>query len=318
MRKIISFMLAAMTVFALSACTQAYADLPKYKDMSGYEDADVSEYNIQDDVNGYAFKSMGTQDVLDAIEAKETFVVVFAQPACGACKRAVPGYAELSAEYNIPFGMVNTRANPEWTSNKDIDHYDELCEVIGEYFQTDSDGSKHLYTPHLFMFREGSVVFQSSAAPIVDKETNVPSSEEKKSWMSSFKNGLADMGVLTENTACFLGQPKVTRAVNGDVKIELAAVQAKGYSWYFYSPELSTGVREVQLPDGLVTKFANSDSGKQFKVDQPAPNVLTMTNIPDELSDWSVEAICWGENKDIYASTGKISIGGAESEQSAG
>jgi hypothetical protein len=59
-------------------------------------------------------------------------------------------------------GYVDTRRDPSWSSNIDIDDYDLFVEKFSDYLDYDDNGIKHLYTPHVFFIKNGETVFEHS------------------------------------------------------------------------------------------------------------------------------------------------------------
>ena len=106
------------------------------------------------------FEAMTVKDMLARIEAKDSFAIVFGFADCPSCQAAMPILEATAGSAGMSVGYVDTRANPEWQSNMDIDDYDELAAALGEYFELDEDGRQHLYVPHVFFIRDGEVVLQ--------------------------------------------------------------------------------------------------------------------------------------------------------------
>lgn len=98
-------------------------------------------------------------DVVDEMDAGSTFIVFFGFEDCPYCQAVSEPLYEALDEATIPVLYVDTRENPEWESNMDIDGYDDLCEKLGEYFQIDENGREHLHVPHLFFIADGEVVY---------------------------------------------------------------------------------------------------------------------------------------------------------------
>lgn len=106
------------------------------------------------------FEAMTVKDMLARIEAKDSFAVVFGFESCPSCQAAMPILEATAGAAGMSVGYVDTRENPEWQSNLDIDDYDELAAALGQYFELVEDGRQHLYVPHVFFIRDGEVVLQ--------------------------------------------------------------------------------------------------------------------------------------------------------------
>lgn len=114
---------------------------------------------------------MTVRDVIEAMDAGQSFAVLFGFDACPSCQIAHPILAAVAAEYGQSYGYVDTRANPDWTSNMDIDDYDLLVARFGDFIPLDENGLKHLYVPHVFFIRDGEVVFEYQGLGGADPET---------------------------------------------------------------------------------------------------------------------------------------------------
>lgn len=99
-----------------------------------------------------------TKDVLDAIDEAYTFVALFGYSKCPDCQKAVPVLMKSAKEHGTSVKYVNTRANPEWDSNTDIDDYDGLCDAIGGRLPKDPDGTPHLQVPTVVFVKDGVVI----------------------------------------------------------------------------------------------------------------------------------------------------------------
>ena len=52
---------------------------------------------------------------------------------------------------------ANTRENPEWKSNIDMDDYDLLVEMAFDYLEYDEKGIKHLDAPTVYFIKDGKI-----------------------------------------------------------------------------------------------------------------------------------------------------------------
>ncbi len=120
-------------------------------DMSGYEG--FSDEN-------HVFYDMTVKDMLSKMNDKETFIVYFGFSECPYCIQAMPILNSVAKENDQTVGYINTRKDSSWESNTDIDDYDDVVEVFGEYLEYDDEGKKHLYTPHVFFIKDGGVAYQ--------------------------------------------------------------------------------------------------------------------------------------------------------------
>jgi len=145
MKKILS-LLFCFLILSVNACASQ-----NKSDMSGYEGFDDKDH---------VFYDMSVKDVSDAMERKETFAVYFGFSKCPWCIAALPYLNEEAKAAGVKVGYVDTRKDPSWSSNIDIDDYDLFVEKFSDYLEYDDNGIKHLYTPHVFFVKNGETVFE--------------------------------------------------------------------------------------------------------------------------------------------------------------
>ena len=124
-------------------------------DMSGYEGFEDTEH---------VFYDMSVKDAAEAMDEGKTFAVYFGFAKCPWCIAVLPILNETAKEAGLTVGYVDTRKDPSWQSNIDIDDYDLFTERFGEYLDYDDNGILHLYTPHVFFIRDGKTVFEHSGS----------------------------------------------------------------------------------------------------------------------------------------------------------
>ncbi len=160
-----------------------------------YAQADMSAYeNIGDSVDGAHFVEMTTGEFLEERKAEKTFVVVFSHAGCPQCQGAIPVLGQFAKENDLTVAYIDTRKNPEWRSNKDIDNYDEIAYELGYYFAKDEDGSPHMYVPHVFFIKDGEVVFEHlGAGATYDGSGNPLNEEQIKQQFDLYLSGVEAM-----------------------------------------------------------------------------------------------------------------------------
>ena len=175
---VISFVIALAAAATLAACTPATstnkADLSPYPvaDMSGYESFTGYDQPSQ-------FVEVTAYEALDLADSSKDVVIFCAFDGCPWCEvmAATLNDAALAAGWQIAY--VNTRSDPSWKSNTDMDGYDEFVARFGEYMDEDESGNPHLYVPDLYFVRNGEVVahhqgvlasYQEPGEPLTDDE----------------------------------------------------------------------------------------------------------------------------------------------------
>lgn len=157
---------AAASTVTLTACSGGATDSTteqkaKIADtLSAYPKADMSGY---EGLEGYdkdtVFVEMDVKDIKKEIDDKNTFVFVASFAKCPYCNKLVPYLNDVALEEGVKVGYIDTRKNPEWKSNLDIDDYDLFVEMFGDYIKLDENEKKHLYVPQTFFIKNGEVVY---------------------------------------------------------------------------------------------------------------------------------------------------------------
>ena len=104
------------------------------------------------------FVDTSVKEITDLIDNKETFVFVASFEDCPHCQEFLPYLYEAAKERNYAIGYIDTRKDSSWQSNLDIDDYNLFVEYFGEFLLRDEDNIPHLYVPHTFFVKEGTVI----------------------------------------------------------------------------------------------------------------------------------------------------------------
>jgi hypothetical protein len=116
------------------------------------------------------------------MSVKESFVFLAAYEDCQYCDLLMPYLNEALADKGTYAGYLDTRKDPSWTSNTDIDDYDLFCKRFGKYLEKDVNGGLHLYTPDIYVIRNGRVVaeYQGVVEGADNPENALTSAQEKE------------------------------------------------------------------------------------------------------------------------------------------
>ena len=170
---------AAALALALASCgtpaPSQPADLSAYlqADMTGFSGFEVSS------VSSVQFVDVTVQDVAQLMEAGESFILYCAYPGCPWCAAVSPVLNEVAAERGVKVCLLNTRKDPSWQTNMDIDDYDLFVELFGEWLDEDENGDPHLYVPDLYVVSGGKVAanhagviegYDDPAQPMTDEQ----------------------------------------------------------------------------------------------------------------------------------------------------
>ena len=171
-----TILLLAMVLLALAACganqgeqgNKPEGNPQKESPLDSFDVADMSGYGGLSDYSGpLPFVDVTVQDIHKLMEDGETFVIFISFERCPWCNAVIKYFSEVAAEYADSVAKVaylNTRRNPEWKSNLEIDDYDLFVRDFDEYLDYDSEGIKHLYVPHVFFIKDGRVVYEHQGA----------------------------------------------------------------------------------------------------------------------------------------------------------
>ena len=144
--------------FVLTSCGSkgnAVTDNP-YK---GGTAADLSGYKSMRDYTGENMLVETTvAEAEENIKSGKSFVLFMSYADCPYCNRLIPYLNEAAVEQGVYIGYIDTRKDPSWQSNMDIDDYDVFVKRFDKYLEDDEDGKKHLYTPDTYFIKNGKVV----------------------------------------------------------------------------------------------------------------------------------------------------------------
>lgn len=142
---IIIFMIILSCFFLIYTMTiNKYADMSKYKTYS----SDMDNMYIN-----YSVKQLD-KDIND----KKSRIVYFGFNDCPYCNDLLPILTDINSHFKQEIYYIDTRKNPNWKSNLDIDDYDLLLTHIGKYLNKDEDSKLHLYVPTIIFINEGKII----------------------------------------------------------------------------------------------------------------------------------------------------------------
>ena len=159
-RKLAAFA-AVLVVALLCACT---SKPNRPREFEGYPVSDMSGYPAFEGFGGeLVFYDLTVADIQQRMENGDSFAFIAAFSGCPWCNLCIAQLNDAALAEGMHVGYLNTRLDPSWTSNIDIDDYDIFVELFGDYLREDDDGILHLYTPHVFFIKDGQVVAEHSS-----------------------------------------------------------------------------------------------------------------------------------------------------------
>ena len=154
-------------------------------DMSGYEGI-TEENNV--------FYDLTVREMADYMGENRTFAVYLGFKDCSWCREAVPLINRAASEAGMEVGYIDTRKDPSWKKNTDIADYDLLIEKLGEYIEFDTEGTRHLYTPDLYIIQNGRVIaHHEGTTPNHNADVRKMSQEESNVLLELYRTMFNDM-----------------------------------------------------------------------------------------------------------------------------
>ena len=182
-----------LAVLALSACSSEIApsQTPSNQALAGFPQSDMSGYaGLEGYEKELVFVDVTMEDVDALMKNQETFTLYAGFSNCPWCNSLISYLNDVALEQGEKIAYLDTRRDPSWQSNLDLEGYDTFVEYFGEYLEIDGDGKPHLYVPDVYFIKDGQVVDRhegvvpglgSPSDPITDEllETLTSTLEEK-------------------------------------------------------------------------------------------------------------------------------------------
>lgn len=188
--------LSAAALFALpavAACDTAgvVEQVKQESFLDNYEYSEVSDYDgFKNYTRDIKLKSVTVKDIDKAIKDGESFVLYCGFKKCPWCNSMIAILNDIAIQYGSDIAYLDTRKDPSWSSNMDIDDYDLFIKYFGDYLDTDTDGKKHLYVPHVFFIKDGVVVAEHpGTAPGHDSASDELTDEQKEALTKTLEEG---------------------------------------------------------------------------------------------------------------------------------
>ena len=192
MKKVFSALLIYMVMSALLAgCGGSSSGSP----YAGRETVSLDGYESMADYEGESrMVDTTVKEIDELMSSGESFVFFASYDDCPYCNRILPYLNDAVTDADTYCGFLDTRKDPDWMTNMDIDDYDLFVKRFGKYLDEDENGDKHLYTPDLYVIKDGKVVseHQGVIEGADDPEQPLTSSQEEE-LRELLKNMLAEL-----------------------------------------------------------------------------------------------------------------------------
>lgn len=183
---------AACIAFALGGCSGGGGVVRA--DLGEFPAGDVEGFDTLADAETAAeFHEVTVADIARLMDAGQSFVLFCAFDDCPWCKATIGPVSEVAAARGWQLAFLDTRKDPSWESNLDIDDYDLFVERFGDWLEPDADGVPHLYVPSLFFVRNGQVVAVRQGVLEGYDDPDVALNDEQRGQLDSELNALFDL-----------------------------------------------------------------------------------------------------------------------------
>lgn len=150
--------------------------------LSAFPEADMSGYA---GLSGYdrdlRFVEMTVADATRLMDEGATFALFLSFDDCPWCNAVIASVNDAAVEADQTIGYIDTRRDPSWQNNTDIEDYDLFVEYFGEFLEDDGTEVPHLYVPYLFFIRDGAVVYgHQGSLPELGEEAPVNVTDEQR------------------------------------------------------------------------------------------------------------------------------------------
>ena len=173
--KIVIVIYIALVLLIMSSC--GGSNNP-YQDR---ESVSLTGYHTMADYEGESFLvDTSVKEIREYMEEGYTFAFMASFENCPFCNRAMPYVNDIAKEYNIKIGYLDTRKDPAWKNNLDLEDYDLFAELFSDFLEIDDDGKPHLYVPDLFFVKNSKVVYEYNCGVTGGDDPNIPLTDAQK------------------------------------------------------------------------------------------------------------------------------------------
>lgn len=184
---------AVALALVLAACSMGAPKSAGPSDLSAFPPADLSSFTNLDESASTQFVGVNMQDVAQLIQDDASFVLYCAYGKCPWCQAITPVVWEVAAERGEKVCLLDTRKDPSWVSNMDIDNYELFVHYFGEWLEDDENGDPHLYVPFLVVVSQGQVAAVHSGVIEGYDDNSQPLTDEQHAELVELLNSLFEL-----------------------------------------------------------------------------------------------------------------------------
>ena len=176
MKKILMLLAAAAL---LASC--ASGPKSKLESLPAGAKADMSAYATYDADTDYVFVESSIREMYERTRRKESFVIFFGFAGCPWCRDFMPVMNEAARKSGCDTVFyANSRENPAWKSNLDMDDYDLLVQMAYNYLPLDENNIRHLDAPTAYFVKNGKIRKAVGSLSYDAIHETIPASEREK------------------------------------------------------------------------------------------------------------------------------------------
>ena len=145
------------TVVFSAGCGGKKAEMPNpYQEGKSVS---LDGYKTMSDFSGDSYLvDTSVKEISKFMEEGRTFAFMATFEKCPFCNRAMPYVNKVLTERNLKIGYLDTRKDPSWQNNLDLEDYDLFAELFKDYLELDENNIPHLYVPDMYFIKDGKVV----------------------------------------------------------------------------------------------------------------------------------------------------------------
>lgn len=84
----------------------------------------------------------------------DNIVLYLGFPTCPWCRNIIPVLFDVAKENNMEAYYINMRE----LKNNNLEDYQKIYQLIGDYLTVDEEGNKVLYVPDVYFFKDGKII----------------------------------------------------------------------------------------------------------------------------------------------------------------
>lgn len=194
--KLLAILVLIALALGLCACSSGSGNASNSNALEAYPASDMSGYSgLSDYSKELTFVDVTMDDVKSLMDGKRTFVLYAGYANCPWCNALISYLNDAALENGNKIAYLDTRKDPSWESNVDIDGYDVFVEYFGEYLEPDADNIPHLYVPDVYYVKDGQIVARhEGVTPSLESPSDIMTKDQENELMSALREEFSKLG----------------------------------------------------------------------------------------------------------------------------